>query len=236
MPNIKQSKSNFSKLTKLFKTLLTPYIKHTTSLPLVRTVLPIETVTNIKTFLGAHVAKRANTHVHFDSDAVEIILDSGCSFTISFCRDDFISFRPSVGQVEGLGIHKIKGRGTVKYTVLDNNGDKINILIKDALYVPTLTTRLLSIQQLAQQSDDYLAGAHILGDALHLRWDHHEKVIPYHSASNLPILFTVPGGEIASAYIANHMHYWHGAYLSKDDKKVSWDPENLMNLSHQVDL
>ena len=24
------------------------------------------------------------------------------------------------------------------------------------------------------------------------------------------------------------MHYWHGAYLSKDDKKVSWDPENLI--------
>ena len=24
------------------------------------------------------------------------------------------------------------------------------------------------------------------------------------------------------------MHYWNGAYLSKDDKKVSWDPENLI--------
>ena len=53
-------------------------------------------------------------------------------------------------------------------------------------------------------------------------------VVSYHSASNLPILFTVSRGESASVYIVNHMSYWHGAYLGKDDKKVSWDPENLI--------
>ena len=52
---------------------------------------------------------------------------------------------------------------------MDTKGDKINILIKDALYVPTLDTRLLPIKQLAQQSDGHSAGAHVLVDALHLR-------------------------------------------------------------------
>ena len=113
MPSIAGSKNNFSKLTNLFKTLITPYIRHTSSVPPVRTILSLETVAKSKSFLGVHVAKDVNTRIYFDSDAVEIILDSGCSFTISFCREDFISFRPSVGQVEGLGIHKIKGRGTV---------------------------------------------------------------------------------------------------------------------------
>ena len=56
------------------------------------------------------MAKDANTHVHFDIDAVEIILESGYSFTISFCREDFITFRPNVGKVKGLIIHKIRGK------------------------------------------------------------------------------------------------------------------------------
>ena len=153
--------------------------------------IPHPTVSKIESFLGAHVARDSNTHIHFDSDSIEIILDSGCSFTISNCKLDFINLRKSDGSVEGLGIHKIKGRGTVKYTVLDDNEDKINIIIENTLYVPSLQTRLLSIQQLAKQSEDNLAGAHILSDALHLRWDYHTKTIPYHSANNLPILFTV---------------------------------------------
>ena len=110
---MKRSKSKLSRITNLSKTIIPPYIRHTTSLPPVRTVLPVETVPKIKPFLGVHVAKNANAHIHFDSDDVEIVLDSGCSFTISYCREDFISFRPSVGQVEGLGIHKIKGRGLI---------------------------------------------------------------------------------------------------------------------------
>ena len=59
----------------------------------------------------------------------------------------------------------------MKYTVIDNKGEQVNIIINDALYVPTLNTRLLSLQQLAQQSDDRWAGGNVLGDALHLRWD-----------------------------------------------------------------
>ena len=76
-------------------------------------------------------------------------MDSGCSFTISYFYEDIITFKASEGQVEVLGI-KIIGRGTEKFSVIDNTGRHINILIKDALYVPTLHTRLLSLQQLAQ--------------------------------------------------------------------------------------
>ena len=116
----------------------------------------------------------------------------------------------------------------MKYTVIDKNGDNVNILIKNTLYVPTLHTPLLSLQQLAQQSEDRLAGAHILGDALHLRWDYHENIVLYHSVSNLQIIFTVPEGKRASAYIVNRMHYWHRAYLSKDDKKMTWNNDNII--------
>ena len=85
------------------------------------------------------------------------------------------------------------------------------------------------MQQLAQQSEDRFASTHMLGDALHLRWDYYEKIVSYHSASNLPLIFTVPGGKRTCAYIANHMHYWHGAYLSKDDKKIIWNNDNIIH-------
>ncbi len=57
----------------------------------------------------------------------------------------------------------------MKYTVIDNKGEQVNIIITNALYVPTLNTRLLSLQQLAQQSEDQWAGGNVLGDAPHLR-------------------------------------------------------------------
>ena len=61
--------------------------------------------------------------IKYDSDAVEAILDSGCSTSISFERNDFVNYKPMQGKVEGLGIHDITGTGTLKYTVLDDNGD-----------------------------------------------------------------------------------------------------------------
>ena len=56
------------------------------------------------------MAKDANTHVHFDIDAVKIILDSGYSFTISLCREGCITFGPSVVKVKGLIIYNIRGK------------------------------------------------------------------------------------------------------------------------------
>ena len=117
-----------SKITKFVKTIISPFIKPI-ELPFQpRYILLLTTITNIKWYSSAHVARDSNSHIHFDSDAVEIMLDSGCSYTISFCREDFVNFKLSEGQVEGLGIHKIKGERAVKYIVISNNGEHINIL------------------------------------------------------------------------------------------------------------
>ena len=83
--------------------------------------------------------------VNFDSDAIEAILDTGCSTSISFERNDFIDYKTMNGKVEGLGIHNIVGTGTIKYTVLDDNGDKVNILIKNSIDLPTMDVRLNSL-------------------------------------------------------------------------------------------
>ena len=49
-------------------------------------------------------------------------------------------------KVEGLGIHNIIGTGTLKYTMLDDNGDKVNLLTKNEIHVPTMAVRLISLQ------------------------------------------------------------------------------------------
>ena len=145
---------NISEVTKFIRSIIVPIIRYTSKTSTHDYSMPISTTSNIQSYLSAHVARNENSHIYFDSDAVEIVLDLGCSFSILFCAADFINLKPSDGDVTCLGVHKIKGEGTVKYTVLDEHGNKIDILIQDALYVSTLSTRLLFLQQLAQKSSD----------------------------------------------------------------------------------
>ena len=83
---------------------------------------------------------------------------------ISSEHSDVITYKPSTGKVQGLGVHRVVGTGAVKYTVVDANRDKVNILIRDSIHVPTLDVRLISIQQLTQQHDNPRAGGHVTGN------------------------------------------------------------------------
>ena len=125
------------------------------------------------------------------------------------------------GKVEGLGVHNIVGTGTVKYTVLDDNGDKVNLLIKNAIHVPTMDVRLISLQQIAQQSKDCKAGGDIRADACYLL------------GSNLPILYTLPGIKIAEAYIAKHTQSvglkTKAFFLNKGESNSSWNKSLILD-------
>jgi len=191
------------------------------------------TVNKILAYHCAHVSYRHKGTVYFDSDAVEAILDTGCSTTISFELNDFIDYKPMKGKVEGLGVHNIVGTGTIKYTVLDDNGDKVNLLIKNAIHVPTMDVRLISLQQIAQQSDDCKAGGDIRADACYLRWNGLLKTVPYQAGSNLPILYTLPGGKIAEAYIAKHTQSvglkTKAFFLNKGESNSSWNKSLIVD-------
>ena len=111
------------------------------------------------------MSQRQRGIIKFDSDAVEANLDSECSTFISFHKRDFIKYKTMSGKVEGLGVHDIVGSGTLKYTVLDDNGDKVNLLINDAIHVLSMDIRLILLQQIAQQSTDKTYGADIRSKA-----------------------------------------------------------------------
>ena len=69
--------------------------------------LDFNTISTILAYHCAHVSYRHKGTIKFDSDAVEAILDSGCSTSISFERNDFIDYKPMKGVVERLGVHYI---------------------------------------------------------------------------------------------------------------------------------
>ena len=131
-----------------------------------------------------------------------------------------------------MGVHNITGTGTVKYTVIDDHSKKENLFIRDSIHVPTLDVRLISVQQLSQQNNDSEAGGRATADYLKLTLDNHVKTVPYHINSNLPILFIVPGGKIAEAYISRYLHAWDGAYFTSNDELVTWD-SNSINIKNK---
>ena len=69
-------------------------------------------------YLGVHVCTSETENVYFDTDAVYTVLDSGYSVTLSIKRSDFITYKPSTGKVQGLGLHNIVGADTVNILLL----------------------------------------------------------------------------------------------------------------------
>ena len=95
----------------------------------------------------------------FDSDSYLIGIDNHSSKSISNKQSDFVgSIRPCNGVLNGIGGRlKIKGKGTIRWSILDDDGHKHSIKIHDCLYVPDAAIRLLSPQQWSQQSSDHFA-------------------------------------------------------------------------------
>ena len=76
------------------------------------------------------------------SDDLLVILDSGCTCTISFNKQDFIGpicpvqFIKLKGIASGL---QVKGIGTVNWTFLSDDGSRVPITLT-CLYVPASTS------------------------------------------------------------------------------------------------
>jgi hypothetical protein len=103
-----------------------------------------------------------------------------------------------VGEVEGIksGLD-IKGTGTFKFKIKDNNGMTHKIKIPNSLYVPELKRCLLSPQHWVQEAKDNYPrpkGTRMSqdDDCYCMYWDQAKfhKLIPYNPSTNVPILYT----------------------------------------------
>ncbi len=103
-----------------------------------------------------------------------------------------------VGEVEGIKLGlDIKGTGTFKFKIKDDNGMTHKIKIPNSLYVPELKRCLLSPHHWAQAAKDNYPrpkGTRMGQDSefYYLYWGQakYQKLIPYNPLTNVLILYT----------------------------------------------
>jgi hypothetical protein len=143
--------------------------------------------------------------IRFDSDSVDLLVDTGCSRTISNHAADFTTLHKvpdGTTIIQGVDGHLISpaGIGVVQFAILDDLGQRRYLTIDEALLVPTAPIRLLSPQQWAQQRlckyGDTSAQCIATAQTVQLQWDEGDTratcTIPLNS-KNVGMLTTAPG-------------------------------------------
>jgi hypothetical protein len=124
-------------------------------------------------------------------DALPIIVDSGCTTASSFDPLDFEGpIIPMTSRMQGIGATvDIKGRGTIKWTIIADDGGS-RIIRTPGYYVPDMQIRLLSPQAYMRDPTSTCTSFNIEPHAATLSWNggRHTLTIPYDDATGLPFL------------------------------------------------
>ena len=87
-------------------------------------------------------------------------------------------------QVNGIASGlAVLGSGIIKWTLMDDNGQVIDLPIKDCLYVPDVPMCLLSPQQVAQQTKCTDDGFHALAHQGLFIFEGYNVSVPYNQCS-----------------------------------------------------
>jgi hypothetical protein len=139
-------------------------------------------------------------------DMVPLIIDTGASVSISPYKTDFTTPIRPVQQIQIKGIASglsVAGIGDMSFTFTNDHGEHQTVLLKDSLYVPHCTVRLLCPRQIGAVTCNKLDGFNALSDDPILTVDGKRTTITYDSISQLPLLYTNPGISTYQRYICN---------------------------------
>ena len=108
--------------------------------------------------------------VDFDTNCFDVLADNCANYTISYDKEDFISLSDMTGTVQGVGNCSVKGQGTIHWRYRDDAGRIVDVLDEQALYVPDMQHRILSITNWGQQrstkrADEMNDHTHMITDA-----------------------------------------------------------------------
>jgi hypothetical protein len=112
-----------------------------------------------------------------------ICVDTGASACISDHKHDFVTL-DTYGSafIEGIGSGlKIAGTGTLRWILLDDDGQEITLFVRDILYMPAVPMCLLCPKQIAQQTRKTNDGFLVAGPQGTLIIDGFIETIPYSS-------------------------------------------------------
>ncbi len=128
-------------------------------------------------------------------------MDTFASITLGNCPDQFKDLKTHADmEVEGIqGGLDIKGTGTFKFHIKDDEGGVHLIKIPNSKYVPNLKVCLLSPHHRAQEAKDHHpvpkgTKMDTNDKAMTLIWDQcrHRGTMPYHPLTNTPSFCTAP--------------------------------------------
>ncbi len=114
-------------------------------------------------------------------------IDSCLKHSWWFCSFEQCSKYQSLsGIASGL---PIAGIGTVKWSILMDSGMIVDLYVRNTLYVLNCPIRLLSPQQIAQQTQRASDGFYMQAKTWKLMFDGHIRTVLLDQTSNLPILY-----------------------------------------------
>ncbi len=145
-----------------------------------------------------------NNQVRFDLDSYPVGIDnhaSRCMVNSPHLFED-LKLSDSKGEVDGIskGL-AIKGMGTFKFVLMDDDGKAHIIRIKNALYLPGLKCCLLSPQHWVQEAGDNKTWMGNFVRCCILHWgEDFMKTIPFNPSTNTLIFFMAPSSHAYCAF------------------------------------
>jgi hypothetical protein len=121
-----------------------------------------------------------------------VCVDTGVSSTIWKIIKDFISLE----KIDNLMINgiasglKVEGVGVLKFTIMDTEENNLDVVIRDALYVPNAPMCLLCPQQLSLKTGKEGYGFNALAHHGIITIEGFSSIIQYDRHNNLPIFRT----------------------------------------------
>jgi hypothetical protein len=141
----------------------------------------------------------------FDPGGNSVCIDTGASGTIWIWKQHFISLQKFDNMMtNGIASDlKLQGIGVIRFTIMDKDDNTIDIIIRDALYVPDAPMCLLCPQQLALKTVKDGDFFNALEQHGFLAVGGFKSIVQYDRHNNLPIFRThVPNPNAFSSTTA----------------------------------
>ena len=145
-------------------------------------------------------------HIRFDTDSYRILVDSGTSYCMTPCMQDFIgSPQPCNKNIAGLGQQTATYYGTIRWKWEDDSRQTFAFDIPNSLYVRGLKYRMLSPQHWAQSYNNE-PWVITKGDNMSLHWNagNNIKTMQLDPRSNIGVCWSAPSYKDYIAFIAEH--------------------------------
>ena len=154
-------------------------------------------------------SQNEDTEINFANEHTEFGTDN-CA-THHICSDYNLFKESTYKLIESVGVQGIAGRavakgiGTVVFTVMDDNGEKSTITLKNVIHLPEASKNLISISQWSRDNKDN-CGVMSRGSHSIFMWDndHKTKHIPHNPSCSIPLMPVNENEDKYSNYLRKH--------------------------------